>query len=107
MGGNMLTTKSLRLSALSCGLILAGCAPSFGPGVQMGLGPTSGLEIANASCSLSGGQNSALPFTRLSTSASAFGVMQKINAIQAKYTMGMQDVRAQSEGWKRLAKGEC
>ena len=103
----MLMTKSLRVFALSCGLALAGCAPTLGSGVQIGLGPSHALEIANASCSLGGGQNASVPFARLSTSASAFGVMQKINAIQAKFTMGLQDVRAQSEGWKRIARGEC
>lgn len=102
--------RLVQLCAVAAGLALAGCAPSFGsfgPGVQIGMTPGAGLQIAPTSCSLLSTQSPAGLAVTTSRSASAFGVMNKISALQAKFMLSSSDVRARTESWKRLASGDC
>jgi hypothetical protein len=100
--------RLLRFGAAAAGLSLAGCAPGFGmgPGVQLGLEPTTGqLGLASSSCMLTGSASGVQGMSRLS--GSAFSFAPKIARLQARFSMGYSDPSAQLARWKQLAAGGC
>ncbi len=98
--------RSLRFFAVASTLALAACAPSFGPGLQLGVSPGTGrLHFGTSSCSFLG--QAASPFARFSNTASAFAPLKQVENIHAQYAPGFSDVRAKTARWKQLATGEC
>jgi hypothetical protein len=83
--------RRMILGLAACSLALSACMPTL-----QGLG-SPGLEVRGA-CS---------PIARQSRSAMAFGQMQRVNAIQARYSLGARYARANPAGWMQLASGEC
>jgi hypothetical protein len=100
------TSRCLRFCAVASALALAGCIPSLGPGLQLGVSPGTGrLHFGTSSCSLLG--QGASPFARFSPTASAFAPLKQVENIHAQYAPGFSDVRAREARWKQLARGEC
>jgi hypothetical protein len=94
----------LRLCGIGAVLVAAGCAPTFGTGLEVGLTPGGWLHVGTASCSFLG---SRAPGTAFSSTAQITNQFRQIQAIQARYQLGSQTPQAQMQGWKRLAEGGC
>lgn len=80
--------KILGLAALAS---LGACAP------MMQMGPQ--FEVRSGNCAAP--QRAALHRTQV------MATQQKINAIQARYTMGARMAPVNPQSWKRIASGEC
>lgn len=94
----------LRLCAVASVLALAGCAPGFGPGLQIGISPGPGLHVSAASCSLLGTGTAEAMFSRSVAFERAQRFMQMA---RAKSSLAAYDPQAQMQSWKRLAAGGC
>ncbi|MEW5927987.1 MAG: hypothetical protein AB1941_10905 [Gemmatimonadota bacterium] len=100
--------RLLRFGAVAAGLSLAGCAPGFGmgPGVQLGLEPTTGqLSLAPSSCMLTGSAYGTQGLSRMGNSAFAFA--PRIARLQSRFSLGHADRAVQMESWKQVATGSC
>lgn len=94
----------LRLCGLTGGLALAGCAPSFGPNLQLGSAPGLRLGITSANCAMMG---TGIPEARFSSSVGFEAARQHMNAIRAAFSPFRNDPQVQLQSWKRLASGGC
>ena len=94
----------LRLGAVLSGLALTGCAPSLGPGLQIGVGVGPGMHLTASSCSLAGAPLQ----TTLSGPARMLDfAKQQIRAAQAKASLATPTAQERMESWKRLGSGGC
>ena len=101
----MRTTGRWLCMAVS-GLALAGCAPAMGSGLYLGASPSGGgLSFGASTCSPLGQSSSAA--ARFSRMTPILAITQRMQSIQAQYTLGYSDVRAREARWKRAATGEC
>jgi hypothetical protein len=98
---------------LTCAALaaLGGCAPvAFGgPGARIAITPQGELQLQSAACTLPGisSQWASIPGAAGAASSSTFGVMSYVKRIQARYSLGAQQMRRDPESWKRVAGGEC
>lgn len=92
-------------------LALGGCAPvAFsGAGARIGITPQGELQLQSAACAMPGmsSQWSAFPGAAGAASSATFGVMNHVRRVQARYSLGAQQMRRDPETWKRVAGGEC
>jgi hypothetical protein len=96
----------LRLCALASGLVLAGCATSFGPSLGVSVAPGARLELGVSSCSPLGVHASRAGMS-VSPVAQALERLDRVAAIQAKHSLGSSDIRVKRASWKRLAASGC
>ncbi|HEV2146609.1 MAG TPA: hypothetical protein VGR37_04265 [Longimicrobiaceae bacterium] len=99
------TRRLFRLGAVAAGLALAGCAPTFGPGLQLGVNPMGDVSLGTGSCFLTG-SGYAVPHG-MSRTAAPFSVLNRISQIQARFSLGHSDVRSRMESARRIASGDC
>jgi hypothetical protein len=99
------TRPLLRLGIVAAGLSLAGCAPGFGPGLQLGLSPSGSLSLAPGSCFLTSAGYAVPP--GMSRTAAPFSAMNRISQVQSRFSLGHADVRTRMESARRIAGGDC
>lgn len=99
--------RLLRFCAVASGLVLGGCAPTFGSGMQFGIASGPGLNLNVSSCSLLGPSPEAARLG-VRSSASSFNIEQ-IQSLQMKaVTFGATTgIGSNPAGWKRIAGGAC
>jgi hypothetical protein len=97
----MLTQRFLRLGIAASVLALAGCAPAVSSSIGIGSGPS--FHLSASPCTSFGTSNT----IEAQSASRAFAWLGQISALQAKYSLGHSDVRAQRESWKRVAAGRC
>jgi hypothetical protein len=101
--------RTIRSCALAAGVAsVAGCAPTYGPGIAIGISPGQGLELRSGACTSFGTPTAQSGHLALSSTASFAGMRNRLNTLIATYALGARSNPLQpSAAWKRAATGEC